>query len=182
MPFANLAYRALIASPSDLAEERDIATNAVNAWTALHAEAEATVLLSVRSETHSWPQTGIRPQEAINWQIGRKCDLLIGMFWTKIGTKTGGADSGTIEEIDLFVRAGKPALLYFSHRLVDPNMIDLRQQGKLKKFKDTTLNSSLVGSFRDGEELHRTLLRDLTNQMRAIIDKRQARAAGARRR
>jgi hypothetical protein len=36
------------------------------------------------------------------------------MFWTKLGTATGVAASGTVEEIDRFVAAGKPAMLYFS--------------------------------------------------------------------
>ena len=35
----------------------------------------------------------------------------IGMFWTKLGTRTGVADSGTVEEIDQFVLARKPATL-----------------------------------------------------------------------
>lgn len=56
------------------------------------------------------------------------------MFWTKIGTSTGAAESGTVEEIDQFVAEGKPALLYFSSRPIDPNKIDLKQHKKLRAF------------------------------------------------
>ena len=42
------------------------------------------------------------------------------MFWTKLGTPTGVADSGTVEEIDQFVEANKPAMLYFSSRPAGP--------------------------------------------------------------
>jgi hypothetical protein len=119
MPFRSETYRVLIASPSDLAEERQAATEAVNEWNAQHAVAESAVLWPVRWETHAMPQSGIRPQEAVNRQLVSGCDMLVGMFWTKIGASTGVADSGTVEEIDQFVAAGKPALLYFSSRPID---------------------------------------------------------------
>jgi hypothetical protein len=138
MPSKSETYRVLIASPSDLTEERQTATEAVNEWNAQHAVAESVVLLPVKWETHSMPQSGVRPQEAVNRQLVNGCDVLVGMFWTKIGTSTGVAESGTVEEIDQFVAAGKPALLYFSSRPIDPNKIDLTQHKKLRRFKDAT--------------------------------------------
>jgi hypothetical protein len=114
MSFKSETYRVLIASPSDLSEERQAATDAVNEWNAQHAAAESVVLLPVKWETHATPQSGVRPQDAINRQLVHECDLVVGMFWTKIGTNTGVAESGTVEEIDQFVAAGKPAMRYFS--------------------------------------------------------------------
>src|SRR5947209_7827360 len=116
MPIKTLTFRILIASPSDLDEEREAAVEAINEWNDLHAANERVVLLPVRWETHTVPESGTRPQGAINQQIVKGSDALIGMFWTKVGTSTGVASSGTIEEIDQFVAAGKPALLYFSKR------------------------------------------------------------------
>ena len=113
------------------------------------------ILLPVKWETHAMPQSGVRPQEAINRQIVRGSDILLGMFWTRIGTSTGVAESGTVEEIDQFVAAGKPALLYFSSRPIDPNRIDLRQHRKLKSFKDATYKKALTGSFSSIDELRR---------------------------
>lgn len=52
------------------------------------------MLLPVKWETHAIPQSGIRPQEAINRQLVNQCDVLLGMFWTKLGTSTGVAESG----------------------------------------------------------------------------------------
>jgi hypothetical protein len=66
------------------------------------------------------PETGVRPQDAINRQLVADCELLLGMFWTKLGTSTDVADSGTVEEIDQFVRTNRPAMLYFSRRPIDP--------------------------------------------------------------
>ena len=168
MSFTATTYRVLIASPSDLAEEREAATLAINDWNAQHAAAEGIVLLPVKWETHARPESGVRPQGAINAQIVQTCDMLIGMFWTKIGTSTGVAESGTVEEINQFVEPQKPALLYFSNRPIDPGKIDLKQHRKLKAFKDETYRQALVGSFDSVIELRTTLLRDLTRQLRAM--------------
>lgn len=172
MSFPATTYRVLIASPSDLTEERETATMAINDWNALHAAAEGVVLLPVKWETHARPESGVRPQGAINAQIVQPCDILIGLFWTKLGTSTGVAESGTVEEIDQFVEQQKPALLYFSDRPKAPSGIDLTQLGKLKEFKDETYSQALVGSFSSVDELRMKLLRDLTSQLRAMTANR----------
>jgi hypothetical protein len=58
MSFRTVAYRILIASPSDLAEERQAAKEAVYQWNAQHAVAESVVLLPVSWETHATPKIG----------------------------------------------------------------------------------------------------------------------------
>ncbi len=134
----------------------------------MRAVAESVVLLPVKWETHATPQSGVRPQKAINDQLVRGCDILVGMFWTKIGNSTGVAESGTVEEINRFVSAGKPALLYFSSRPIDPNKIDLKQHKKLKTFKNATYKKALTGGFSGVDELRQTLLRDLIRQVREL--------------
>jgi hypothetical protein len=161
-------YRVMIGSPSDLTEERLAATDAVNEWNAQHADAEGAVLLPVKWETHAMPTSGVRPQSAINEQLVDRCDILVGMFWTKLGTATGVAASGTVEEIDRFVAAGKPAMLYFSRRKIGAGKIDPKQAAMLKKFKAATYKKSLVGSFANVAELRRVLFRDLTRQIRLL--------------
>ena len=175
MSFKSETYRVLIASPSDLSEEREVATEAVYEWNAQHAVAESIVLLPVKWETHAMPQTGMRTQEALNRQLVQDCDILIGMFWTKIGTNTGVAESGTVEEIDQFVAAGKPAMLYFSSRPIDPNKIDIKQHRKLKSFRVETYKNALTGTFSRVDELRQTLLRDLVRQVREIKSHKRSR-------
>ncbi len=168
MSFKAEIYRVLVASPSDMAEERQAATEAINDWNAEHAVAEEVVLLPIKWETHAFPQSGVRPQEAINRQLVDECQIMIGMFWTKVGTSTGVAESGTVEEIDRFVADGKPALLYFSHRPIDPAKINPRQLKKLMSFKDATYRKALVGSFSGIDELRQKVARDLMRQVRAL--------------
>ena len=54
MSFKSQTYRVLIASPSDLADGRQAATEAVNDWNAQHAVAEAVVLLPVSGLQDVW--------------------------------------------------------------------------------------------------------------------------------
>ena len=50
--------------------------------------------------THTTPEMGNDPQTLINKQILEDCDLLLGVFWTKIGTETEKYPSGSVEEIE----------------------------------------------------------------------------------
>ena len=72
MPFNSTTYRVLIASPSDLAEEREAATEAIYDWNAQHADDQGVVLLPIKWETHASPTTGVRPQEAKDDSVARE--------------------------------------------------------------------------------------------------------------
>lgn len=173
MPFGATTFRVFIASPSDLAEERVAAMEAIYEWNAQHAANEGIVLLPLRWESHATPQTGIRPQAAINASLVDTADILLGLFWTKLGTATGAALSGTAEEIDRFVAAKKPALLYFSNRPLDPSKLDLSEQRRLRSFKAATYKNALVGSFRSVGELRTLILRDLGAQLSSMVRRRR---------
>lgn len=54
-------------------------------------------------------------------------DFLIGIFGNRLGTPTGAAQSGTIEEIEQFRKAGKHVALYFSTADVPRNADDLKE-------------------------------------------------------
>lgn len=84
MSYSARVFRILIASPSDVSEEREIAVNTIQAWNDLNSSERQIVLLPLRWETHAAPEYGHRPQEVINRQVVDNCDLLVGIFWTRI--------------------------------------------------------------------------------------------------
>jgi hypothetical protein len=175
MPFQSITYQVLIASPSDLTEERAAVKQVINEWNDLHSEAEQVHLRPMTWETHAVPETGVRPQDAINHQLVDKADLLIGMFWTKLGTTTGVAASGTVEEIDRVVAAGKTAMLYFSSRPIAPDKINPDQIAQLRQFKEDTYNKALCGTFDSVDGLKVKVSNDLTRRVRMM--KKDTRAA-----
>jgi hypothetical protein len=164
--FQASVYRVLIASPGDLQEERGVIEEAINHWNASHAADEEMVLLPVRWETHSVPEYGDRAQAILNRRLVSECDILIGAFWTRVGTPTGGFESGTVEEIEQFTRAGKPALLYFSSRQIDPDRVDLDQLKRVRELRLRLEKEALTASFSSPAELESKLTRHLLGQMR----------------
>ena len=134
MSYDARVFNVMIASPSDVASERSIVRDVIYDWNAVHSERENIVLLPVGWESHSFPQMG-RPQETLNRQMLDKCDLLVGIFETRIGTDTGEYDSGTIEEIERHTALEKPVMLYFSKQLGDSDNFDSDQYTKLKEWK-----------------------------------------------
>jgi hypothetical protein len=105
----------LIASPSDVSAERDVVESAIHEWNANHHAQMGIMLHPVRWETHSYPAIGDRPQGILNKQIVKSAHFLIGIFGHRLGTPTGEAPSGTIEEIEEIRKTGRHVALYFSN-------------------------------------------------------------------
>jgi hypothetical protein len=153
----------MITSPKDVTEECELARQAVYEWNALHAYSKKIVLDPTGWKTHSAPLMGGRPQEIINKQVLEHADLLIGIFWTRIGTSTGQEDSGTVEEIKRHVAAGKPAMLYFSKCPAVPDTIDPQQYEKLQEFKSYCKMEGLFNEFGSVGEFKENFARHLVH-------------------
>jgi hypothetical protein len=142
----------MLASPGDVAAERDVVRSVIHDWNDVNASASRIMLNPVGWETHSSPELGARPQELINSRLLETCDLLVGVFWTRLGTPTGDSASGTVEEIERHVEAGKPAMIYFSSKPVAPQSIDAEQFALVQGFKRQLMPRGLVESFDDIEQ------------------------------
>jgi hypothetical protein len=135
MPYKAKVFKVMIASPSDVGPEREAVRNLIHEWNAIHSEKEDIVLLPVGWESHSSPTMGDRPQAIINKQVLADCDLLIAVFWTRLGSPPGKAHSGTVEEIEEHLQAGKPAMIYFSAAPVVPESVDRQQYERCSSSK-----------------------------------------------
>lgn len=162
-------FRVLVASPSDCTHERKIIPEVIAAWNAVHSLNSAAIIESVLWETHSRPGMGNRPQELINQQLVTYCDLVIGAFWTRLGTPTGIAESGTAEEIEHFREAGKPILLYFSSAPVVPESLDGDQYKALTQYKERLGQQGLYFKYETLAEFRELLQRHLAGQMIELL-------------
>jgi len=160
MPQNGIIYRVLIASPSDCVKERTSIPEIIYSWNSVHSLHTGIILEPVMWETHVIPELGNRPQEIINKQIVDSCDFLIGAFWTRIGTETGGYVSGTAEEIDRLRNQEKNIFLYFSSAPVVPESINQEQYAALIEYKKSlrgqgiTFDYSNIGEFREMLQRH----------------------------
>ncbi len=151
----------MIASPSDVTAERNIIREVLSEWNTINAEENNIVLLPVSWESHAVPEMGDRPQAIINKQVLKECDLLVGVFWTRIGTDTGEYVSGTVEEIEEHIKLGKPAMLYFSQAPVMPDSVDQDQYNKLRGFKETCKERGLFETYTDLNDFRSNFYRQL---------------------
>src|SRR5258706_15463283 len=99
---AALIVRAFLASPNDVQAERDAACEVIAEWNAVNSLDRAAIIEPVRIETHAQLELGDHPQEILNRQLLDRCDFLIAIFWSKIGSPTNKEKSGTIHEIKEF--------------------------------------------------------------------------------
>jgi hypothetical protein len=117
-------YLIFVASPSDVAEEREIA-RAVIAEVSKEIKEFAKFTLEACGWEDVRPGLG-RPQALIN-PLVEKADLLVGILWKRFGTSTGVAESGTQEEFDIVYKRWQAkehvdVMMYF--RDVPPYMLE----------------------------------------------------------
>lgn len=149
------AIEILLAGPSDVKREIQVARNVIDAWNAAHSHTENTVLQAIYWDTHAFPEIGDRPQGVINRQLVDRCDLLIAIFWKSIGSPTGVAPSGTIEEVERFRNSGRPVMLYFSEALL-PHDADVSKIDQVRQYKKS-LNNGLYWVFKSPAQFRQRL-------------------------
>jgi hypothetical protein len=160
----------MIASPGDTKDQRDAIRSTILKWNDSNSQFYQVTLFPVMWETHAYPALG-RPQGVINEQIVAEADILVGTFWTRLGTPTMVADSGTAEEIAEFEKSGRPVLLYFCEAPVSILTLDNAEVDRLKAYRKEMQSKALVGSYVTNAELSEKLREDLTRQIRSMKEK-----------
>jgi hypothetical protein len=158
----------LIASPSDTSDQRAAIRHAVFDWNKSNARASGVALLPVMWETDTYPELGQPAQAIINKQIVDDADILIATFWTSLGSPTRDAESGTIEEIDRFVVAGKPVLVYFCETPAMVMSVDGTAIDAVKKYRQKLQGEGLYSSYGSTDELAIKVRDDLTRRIREM--------------
>lgn len=153
-----------IASPGDVQKERVLIREAISEWNSINAFHRKIILQPIGWEVDSYPVTGDRAQAILNEEILKDADLLIGIFWTRIGTPTGENPSGTVEEIKEHISEGKPASLYFSDQPFTPSEFNIDQYEKLKDFRKwiQANNKGLYATYNSEIEFFRMVSRQLS--------------------
>jgi hypothetical protein len=161
MPFSAIVLRVMIASPGDVQKERAVVREVVSEWNATNGAHRNVMLLATGWETDVAPEMGDAPQSIIDRRILKDADLVVGMFWTRLGTPTASYASGAVEEIEEHLKAGKPAMLYFSSAPAPLDSVDPAQYQALKAFKDSCKTRGLFQTYADVDDFRRKLSNDL---------------------
>lgn len=103
-----------LCGPTDVAKETAIAAEVINEWNCQHGEQRGFWVKHQHWSTDSYPDAQQTGQGAINKQLIDSTDILVAIFWSRIGTATANAKSGTVEEIQRALKRGKKVMVYFS--------------------------------------------------------------------
>ena len=134
-------YEILIASPSDLSEERSKIVKAICQWNFENRD-KGIAFSPLLWEWNAVSDFDKAPQESINEQILNRADFVIAAFKSRLGTPTQDYPAGTIEELSK--RKGAAAVFFpkiWPDPIPvpnDPGYVELRRQidqiEELKKF------------------------------------------------
>lgn len=169
MPSNIIKYKIIVSSPSDIVEEHGVIAEVIESWNNTNSDYYDAILERVSWKTHTTPEIGNRPQAIITKQLDLKdCDVLVGIFWTRLGTPTGKAESGTVEEIEEFIKYSKPVLIYFSSIPIPPENIDVEQYGRLSKIRNKYEKEGLIVSYKSIDDFRDKFRMDLARKMNSI--------------
>lgn len=161
MTYQATVVNVMIASPGDVATERQNIRDVCHEWNAIHGQDRQLVLMPLGWESHASPTMAGRAQAIINEQVLENCDLLVAVFWTRLGSPTGESSSGTVEEINEHIDAGKPAMIYFSNAPVRPDSVDEEQYQALREFRKECQERGLIETYESIEEFRSKFTRQL---------------------
>lgn len=142
----------MIGAPSDIQYEIQIACQVINKWNNINSESKQLILLPLHWSISSYPTSGLHPQKIINQQLIEKSDSMICFFGTKLGTATDTDISGTVEEINEHIRAGKHVMVFFRNQ-INARELDIEQYRKLEEYKQTIQDKVLWVDYNNEQDL-----------------------------
>lgn len=136
-----------LCGPGDVSKELELAKKVISEWNQINWEATGCGLVTRHWRTNSAPDLGERAQRVIDRQLIDESDLVVGVFWKRLGTPTGLAPSGTVEEIDRAVHRDIRTMVYFSDLEAPGMVVDAEQAKGLEAFRSQLLTLGLASSF-----------------------------------
>lgn len=173
IPFRAVAFRVILGGPADVEKDVAAAREAIHEWNDHFAQQRGQVLLPIWWKTHALPSIGAPPQALVNRQLIDRGDILVALFWQRLGTPTEASESGTAEEISRFANARKPILIYFCKRAI-PISANLDELQRLRSFGEAIKKRGLIGEYSSAGDLCRQLARHLAatvDQLRSGVDR-----------
>lgn len=172
--------RITLCSPSDVSKERDIVLKEIEQWNLHHWDKMNCGIKLRHWQTDAVPDMSDRPQGVINRQLVDDADAVVALFWSRFGTPTGVAQSGTEEEVRRAMASKTRVMLYFSDLEPLPPNVDETQLSRLQAFRAEMCPKGLAWKFRNRAEF-RGLFRGHLNHFMDDIVLKEAKKMGASR-
>ena len=141
MPRQETILQVFVASPSDVADERAGLEDVIRELNSTWGRTLGCRLDLVRWETHAVPGLGQDAQDVVNRSVPQDADIVIGILWSRFGTPTHRADSGTREEFDTALaryrrdQSSVRIMFYFKDEPLAPSQMDPDQLRHIQEFQ-----------------------------------------------
>jgi hypothetical protein len=170
MPINKISYKVIIASPSDVENERNIVSDVIDEVNTIFKN-EPVSLQLFRWETDVSPSFHPKgPQALIDKELDiSNSDILIGVFYMRFGKQSSNYESGTVHEINQAIESkNKTEIKLYFKKPVKINFENIddetyEQYKKVKGFKEKIKTKSLICEFVEEEEFRLKLRKHLIN-------------------
>ena len=154
-----LNFNLFLASPSDVAEERVIVKEVVDELNIGFCFINNCNISLITWEDKSIPEIGAEPQKIINSQLlnSYEIDILVGLFWHRIGSRTSTHISGTVEEISSLIEKNEirktdaDIMIYFKSSA--PNTLSEIDPEQLLSLREYKKEIGKIGLYREYNHL-----------------------------
>ena len=186
MPRREQVIVVLAASPSDLEPERTQLEEVIRELNLSWSQSLGLRLELIRWETHGYPGVGDDPQDVLNRELPNDPDIFIGLMWTRYGTTTERAGSGTEEEFNRALERYRQdpnsirIMFYFKDAPLAPSDIDPDQLRRVARFRESLgAEGTLYWTFRTLDDFVQLLRIHLSRQLQELAAPVQPRHAAA---
>jgi len=163
MPRKETILQVFVGSPSDVQDERTAVREVIDDLNNTWAANSGVRFEAVSWETHAVPGMGESAQSVINQILPNDFDIFVGILWTRFGTPTKEAESGTEEEFHRAFERYKAVpnsveiLFYFKDEQVSPSSLDIGQLAKVVEFRNKIQELGLYWTFTTTEQFKANL-------------------------
>lgn len=157
----------VLGSPGDVSSERRKVRNSILNNVNLWAKFSGIEFVPIDWEFNTYPSVGKYAQDVINKQFGEDYEVLIAIFWYRVGTPTPNYPSGTVEEIERAISRSLDdrsvnVKMYFKTKEIPESVRKHSQLNELNKLKKEWSNRGVYYSeFKKQSELIELIYRHL---------------------
>jgi hypothetical protein len=162
----------VLCGPGDVSREIKLAKEVIDEWNQRNFDALNCGIRAVHWGSDAVPSMRARGQQIIDWELIDNADLLVAIFWQRLGTPTGLHESGTVEEIRRAQARDIEVMLYFSDLEDTRAEADPDQRDMLQAFRAKAMQNGLPWTFRSRPEFRNRFSDHLNKKIHDILVRR----------
>jgi hypothetical protein len=179
MPKSVTQYNLLVSCPGDIKSEIKLIDQAVEDFNERYSDTIGIIVRTKHWRKSSYAKSGGKPQALLNEQFVNECDAAVSLLWTRFGTPTDEYGSGTEEEIEIMLAAGKQVFMYFSDKPIPPSQHDPQEYGRVQAFREKYRDRGIYFTYSSEEEFSKLFFAHLSQHFlsaKKVADLKEERA------